>query len=125
LPEWVTKYWVEWLFGLVIAILTAAYKRLSTRFKKEREERLAKARKDKEEMDGLKNGVRALLSDKLIENCEISERNGFCRFENKESIKDMYACYHVLGGNGIVKDMVDSVLALPTQKRTNITEGES
>ena len=36
MPEWIVKYWIEWLFGLVIAGLGLIVKGLSGKLKKER-----------------------------------------------------------------------------------------
>ena len=38
MPEWITKYWVEWLFGVLIAILTWVVKRTTSRVKREQEQ---------------------------------------------------------------------------------------
>lgn len=114
MPEWIVKYWVEWLFGLVLAILGACYKRLSGRFKREREERLAKAQKDEEELKALKDGMRSILKRQLIADCETAERQGYCEQHIKEAIVDMFDCYAALGGNGTIPPMVERVKALPT-----------
>ena len=29
MPEWITRYWVEWLFGIVAALAAASYRRVS------------------------------------------------------------------------------------------------
>ena len=35
MPEWITKYWIEWVFTLIVAALSAGYARLDKKFKKE------------------------------------------------------------------------------------------
>ena len=34
LPDWITKYWVEWIFGIIATALTVIVKRISGRLKK-------------------------------------------------------------------------------------------
>lgn len=124
MPEWVEKYWIEWIFGLVVAVLGACYKRLANRFKREREERIEKAKKDEKEMQALKDGMRSLLKRQLIEDCEAAIRQGFCEPALKESIQDMGSCYETLGGNGVIPPMLKQVSNLPTFKLTP-TKGEA
>ncbi len=103
MPEWITKYWIEWIFGILCAILAGLYKSLSTKIKKQREEQ-----------DALKNGMRALLRRQIIEDCEDSIKQGFCPITRRETILDMYQCYHALGGNGAVTSVKEAMYKLPT-----------
>ena len=114
MPEWIVKYWIEWLFGIVVAVLGWCYKRLAGKFKKEREERLAKAEQDQKELDAIKDAMRATLKRQLLEDCETAERQGWCDPNVKEAILDMAKCYITLGGNGVIPPMVERVNALPT-----------
>lgn len=118
MPEWIVKYWVEWLFGLVIAILGACYKRLSDKFKREKAERLEKAKKDAEEIAALKNGMRSFLRRQIISDCEDAQRVGYCDVMMRDTIEDMAKSYYALGGNGIVKGLVDETYKLPTYRLT-------
>lgn len=118
MPEWIVKYWVEWVFGLIIAILGGCFKHLSNKFKKERAERLEKAKRDEEEIKALKNGMRSLLRRQIIADCEAAQGEEYCDMTTKDTIKDMYDSYAALGGNGIVKIMVEQVTKLPTFKLT-------
>lgn len=102
MPEWVTKYWVEWLFGLLIAILTALVKRISTRLKREQAEN-----------EALRNGMKSLLRAQIIENCERAGRDGWCGPRMRDTINDLYASYHALGGNGTVTSVVEQTMRLP------------
>lgn len=35
MPEWIAKYWVEWLFGVIAALVATVYTRLTKRLKAE------------------------------------------------------------------------------------------
>lgn len=114
MPDWVTKYWIEWIFGLVVAVLGWCYKRLASKFTKEKAERVEKAEKDAVELQALKDGMRALLKRQLIEDCEAALKQGWCEPSIKESIQDMGLCYKSLGGNGIIPPMIEAVTKLRT-----------
>lgn len=122
MQEWIIKYWLECLFGLIVAILGACYKRLSGKFKKEKAERIEKARQNEEEIKALKNGMRSILRRQIIADCEKAQENGYCDTTSKDTITDMHQSYSALGGNGIVKIMVDQVMKLPTLR---VEKGET
>ena len=54
MPEWIAKYWIQWLFGIVTSILAAGYAKLSKKFKENKEEQRKKAEQDAKEMKALK-----------------------------------------------------------------------
>ncbi len=116
MPDWVIKYWLEWLFGLLIAIMGMCYKHLSSKLKREREERMERAAKDAEELKSLKDGMRSLLRRNIIADCEVAQQEGYCDSTKKDTIKDMYESYKGLGGNGVVKIMYEQTMTLRTFK---------
>jgi len=103
MPEWITKYWIEWIFGILIAILGGLYKRLSGKVQQNRIENAA-----------IRDGLRSLLRRQIIEDCENSISEGFCPATRKDTIQDMYSSYHALGGNGVVTKLVEQMMNLPT-----------
>ena len=102
MSEWITKYWVEWLFGAVAASLAWMVKRLSSRIKKEQAENQA-----------LRDGMRALLKVQLEKECERCQRDRYCGPVKRGTISDMFQAYTGLGGNGGTKTLVEQTLALP------------
>lgn len=105
MPDWIEKYWLEWIFGILCTILAGLYKSLSNKMKRQ-----------KEEADAVKNGMRSLLRRQIIVDCEESMKNGYCPIDRKDTILDMYNCYHALGGNGTVTKAKDAAMELPTAK---------
>ena len=103
MPEWISKYWVEWAFGLIAAGVAGYVKHLSAQVKKERAEQKA-----------LRDGMRSLLRRQLILDCEQSIRENFCSTAQKDTIEDMYDAYHALGGNGVVSHLMAQTMNLPT-----------
>lgn len=103
MPEWIAKYWIEWVFGLLIAGLGVLYKHLAGKVQQTRLENAA-----------IRDGLRSLLRRQIIEDSEKSIAEGFCPATKKDTIQDMYQSYHALGGNGTVTKLVEQLMDLPT-----------
>lgn len=116
--EWIAEYWLEALFGLVLAGLSAGYKNLAAKFRKAREAEAAAIAKQQEESAAVKGGMRAILRDRIIQayNHYVHEK-GSCPIFARDSTQAMYEAYHALGGNGMVDDLMEDLLDLPTEKR--------
>lgn len=118
MPDWIVKYWIEWVFGLVIAGMGWILKRFSGKLKKEREAREELARQAEAENKALKDGMRSLLRRQILADCEAAERQGWCDSTTKGTIKAMYDAYHGLGGNDVVTAAVRQVIdELPITKK--------
>lgn len=102
MPEWIGRYWTEWVFGLLIAALTCAVKRLGTRLRREHAENRA-----------LRDGICSLLRSRIVECCERAARDGWCGARLRDTVLDLYGSYHALGGNGTVTSMVEQIMGLP------------
>ena len=104
MPDFITEYWVEWIFGVIAAMLVAGYRSLKKRIDSEISERQA-----------IKNGVRSFLRRQIIMDCEAAIQKGYASTEVKDMIDDMYHSYHALGGNGVVTNLKDQMMNLPTK----------
>lgn len=102
MPEWISKYWVEWLFGIIAAGLTWTVNQLRRRIKKEQTENKA-----------LRDGIRALLKVSIENECQRCQRERWCGPVKRATITDMYASYTGLGGNSGTTSIVEQTLALP------------
>lgn len=87
MPEWIARYWVEWLFGIVAALAAASYRRISKHMRHTQ-------KKDR----ALDDGMRALLRDRIISACDHYLEKGFAPVYARENITSMYDAYHSLGG---------------------------
>ncbi len=103
--EWIVKYWVEWVFGLVAAGVVAYVRHLSKQIKREKAEQKA-----------LRDGMRSLLKRQIILDCEQALKEGYCPMASRDTIEDMYKSYHALGGNGNVAHIKAQVMNLPVVK---------
>lgn len=93
MAEWVIKYWMAWAFGLVIA----AGGCLCRWFKRRR---------------NIELGLRALLRDRMCQIYDNCTDKGFCPRYTKESIEEMYAQYHALGGNGYITEIYGELMKM-------------
>ncbi|HIR78901.1 MAG TPA: hypothetical protein IAD38_07830 [Candidatus Egerieenecus merdigallinarum] len=96
---------MEWLFGIVAALVAASYRWVSKHMRHAR-------RQDK----ALDDGMRALLRDRIISACDHYFEKGYAPVYARENIASMYEAYHSLGGDGIVTDMVRQAMELPYKK---------
>ena len=103
MPEWIVKYWVEELFGVIIIGFSAVIKHLYKKLKEEKKLR-------EEESKALKDGMRSLLRRQILIDCENAQSAGHCSARKKETINEMYLAYHGLGGNGVVSSAVRQVI---------------
>ena len=104
LPEWVVEYWVEWLFGLIIAGLGMWIKGLHKKLKEEKDQR-------ENEGQALRDGMKSLLRRQILIDCEKAQTLGYCDSTTKGTIQSMYDAYHALGGNDVVTAAVHQVIS--------------
>lgn len=102
MPEWIGKYWIEWLFGVFAAALTLMVRTLSARLKKQQAENQA-----------LRDGIRALLKVSIENECQRCQREHWCGPVKRGTITDMYKSYTALGGNSGTDSIVEQTLSLP------------
>lgn len=101
MADWIIKYWLEALFGVVSLAFAASYRRLSKRLKKRQEAERS-----------LKDGVLALLHDRLYQACSYYIAQGEIDTESLRNIEYIYNAYHELGGNGTGTTLYERVKAL-------------
>lgn len=92
--EFIVKYWLEALFGLALALLGAAYKKLQNKVK---------------EQEQIKQGVIAMLHDRLTQSCLYFIGKGQITITELDNITMMYNAYHGLGGNGTGTELYERV----------------
>ena len=95
----------EWIFLIVSGFIAFSYKRI-----------LKNIKKDRAEDEALKEGVQALLRDRIIHSYNKYTELKYCPIYAKENVQRMYKPYHELGGNDIATDMVLEMEKLPTKE---------
>lgn len=103
--EWISRYWLEVLFGLIVAAVGAGYRHTYKRLQEQ-----------KKEQEAFRNGMKALLRDRIIESYNRCLEKGYCAIYSLENIHALYKEYKALGGNGAIAELVEKAEALPTNK---------
>ena len=96
--DWILKYRIQELFAVIIAILTWCVKKL---------------RMKKNEYDVLREGILALLHDRLNQACSFFIARGWASVDDRDNLEYLYKPYKALGGNGTGENLYQAVLKLP------------
>lgn len=102
MPDWIVRYWGQWLCGITAAILAAVYKRLSGKLKKHMREE-----------EALRQGLLAILHDRLYGRCTECLEAGKITTQALQNLDCVYSAYHALGGNGTGTQLYKRVQTLP------------
>ena len=98
--EFIIKYWIEFVFGIVISALTYLINKIKKLHIREK---------------AVENGVQALLRNELIRRYREYEVKGEITILDKENMEHLFREYQNLGGNGTVAQMYEEILNLPTK----------
>lgn len=103
---WIAKYWLEALFGIILAALSAGFRYIFARLKTQAKEQ-----------EAIRGGVVALLRDRLIQTYNEYTEKGYCPIYGLENAESLYKQYHALGGNGTCTRLLEELRALPKEKQ--------
>lgn len=118
MPEWVTKYWLEALFGGILLVLSTSTKLLFSRLKKDQLERQKKAEQESAEQKLIKEGVLAILHDRLYQACMHYIDANEITAEDLRNLEYLYNGYHNLGGNGTGTELYNRCRCLPLKVKS-------
>jgi hypothetical protein len=91
-------YWIQELFALIIAVITWLWRALLRR---------------KQENDEIKEGMMALLHDRIYQACSFFIARGWCSPEDRSNLEYLYKPYKALGGNGTGESLYHKCMELP------------
>ncbi len=97
MKEFITQYWIEVFFGLAIAGLSYCFNSIKKKMK---------------EQEKLKEGLIAMLHDRLFQSCMYFINKGEIGLSELQNIEKLYEAYHNLGGNGTGTELYERVLEL-------------
>ena len=100
--DFIFQYWLECVFGLIIALVGAGYRGLRKDLK----------RKTMEE-EALKKGMVAILRQSLYDSYNKWSEKGYCPINALEVCRKIYEQYHALGGNDIGTELYERLKDLP------------
>ena len=101
---YVQAHWLEWIFGIILAVLTFGYRQLIKRLSEEQAKNQA-----------ISDGVQALLRESIVGNYNKYQDKKYCPIYAKESLKKAYKAYSALGGNDVATELYRKVLAMPEE----------
>lgn len=78
-------------------------------------ERIEREKRD-EESRMIRNGITAVLRDRIVQAYMYYESKGYLPLKERENIYMMYVAYHDLGGNGLVTQLYNEMQELPHTK---------
>ena len=99
--DFIAKYWLEFVFGLIVAALSAGYAKISKRLKEEKVRNTA-----------IENGVRDILRMQILDTYDRCKAAGSISVSRKDAIDSAYTSYHTLGGNGTITQVHNELMAM-------------
>ena len=68
------------------------------------------------EQEAIREGLQAILHDRIYQAHRYYTRIGFCPLGDKKNIEYLFRPYAALGGNGTGKQAYDDIMNLPTER---------
>lgn len=102
MKDFITTYWLEFLFGLVIARCTGL---------------AAKLRAKNKENQCLKSAICALLRDRIIVIYNRYTEKEYFPIHERENLNHLTKEYYALGGNGVIHELEEKLSMLPTERQ--------
>lgn len=101
--EFLIKYWLEVVFGLIVTGLTAGVAKINKKLKDERKRNQA-----------IEDGVRDLLRLQILDAYDRCIQSGrMITVSRKDAIDSAYRSYHALGGNGTITQVHTEIMQMP------------
>lgn len=98
--EFILKYWIEFLFGVIISGMGVIGKILYSQHLKNK---------------AIGKGVEALLRNGIVQTYNKWSELEYCPIYARENAIRMYEPYHTLGGNDVATDLIEDLKKLPTE----------
>ena len=99
--EFIIKYLLEILFGIIISSIIFLYKKMEI---------------SRKIINSSINGVRALIKAKIIESYYTYTARGYISIYDKNNIEELYIQYRELGGNGVIDDLIEDIKKLSVKE---------
>lgn len=76
---------------------------------------LSKIKKNAEDNEAVKKGVQALLRSEMISDYNKWSERGYAPIYARQNFENCWKRYHALGENGVMDDLHEKFLELPTE----------
>lgn len=100
--DFIAKYWLEFVFGIIVTGLTTGVTRINHKLKEEKVRNTA-----------IENGVRDILRMQILDTYEKCKAAGQISVSRKDAIDSSYNSYHALGGNGTISRVHEEIMEMP------------
>ena len=121
--DFIKQYWLQTLFTAFVSGLTIAVKHLFNKIKKDREERDLRFEAETKEQQLIKEGVLAILHDRLYQSCQYHIHRGAITIPDLDNLEYLYRSYHDLDGNGTGTELYNRCKRLPIEPTISQREG--
>lgn len=98
--SFIVKYWIEVLFGFVVSLIALIYRKIQSNYKT---------------IIATKNGMKILLKKEIIKEYQSFNQKNCINIYEKGIIMDLYNEYKNLGGNGLIKDIINDLNEIPVK----------
>lgn len=104
--DWIARYWIEALFGGIVAVLSAAYAHLAKKFKAE-----------KKKNEAIETGLRGILRIQILDTYDRCIAEGKISVSRKDAIGSIYQSYLALGDtvDDTITQMYNEIVHLPVR----------
>ncbi len=109
--NFIINYWIEFAFGVLVAIMTTVYRSL----KKDIKIRVM-------EQKAMKEAILSLLRQTIYDTYNKWSERGYCPIYAMEVATKVYEQYHALGGNDVGTELYERLKELPTQLHEETAE---
>lgn len=109
MKDWMARWWLDAIMGGALTLLGFAFSWSRKKLKAAHNEN-----------DALKAGIKALLRDRIVQGYHMYIELGYWPIHARDSALEMHEQYHALGGNGTVKQLMDALSKLPTDKERKV-----
>ncbi|MEG2457766.1 MAG: hypothetical protein RSB41_02625 [Bacilli bacterium] len=92
--NFIIEYWMQISFGFLISIVSLLYR---------------KAVSHKKKIEKMQEGIQVLLKIRIIDTYTNIIKNEYITYNEKELILEMYKSYKSLGGNGVIKGLIEKI----------------
>ena len=100
---YIDRYWPEWISGVLATVSFGIFSRIIMKFKK------MQLRQAATEL-----GVQALLRAEIIQIYNKYMEAGAMPIYERENAAELFSQYTNLGGNGVIKELIEKLNDLPT-----------
>lgn len=105
--EFIARYWLEVVFGVITAALGTAYTTLAKKLKAERAKN-----------EAIESGLRGILRIQILDTYDKCKAEGTITVSRKDAIGAVYQSYTALCENGrpddTIKQMYEEIVHMPT-----------